>query len=241
MEEYINTEIKGNYAEIEFFHPSHNSLHSRMLESLILAIEKLEDVETVTAIILKSGGDRTFCAGANFDEMKSIVSFDQGMEFFSGFGRVILAMKNSSKLIIGRIQGKAVGGGVGLISACDIAFATKYASIRLSELSIGIGPFVIAPAVERKIGLASFSELTLNPKAWKDAFWCKGKGLYSEVFDSTVQLDQYVETYAKEISSYNKNAIIENKKVLWDGVKDLDKLMLARAAITGKLVLNLKL
>lgn len=241
MLEYIKKELKENYAIVEFYHPSHNSLHSGMLKELKETIESLENEEEVKCILLKSGGERTFCAGANFDEMKAIDNVEKGNDFFSGFGGVINAMKNSSKLIVGRVQGKAVGGGVGLISACDIVFATKYASIRLSELAIGIGPFVIAPAVERKIGLAFLSELTLNPKVWKDAFWAKEKGLYSEVFDSTVLLDKQCNTYIQELSSYNIDAIKNIKKMLWHGTEDWGRIMAERAKTSGELVLKLKL
>jgi methylglutaconyl-CoA hydratase len=241
MSEYIKTTLEDNYAVIEFYHPSHNSLHSGLLEELKTTIEGMEKNDDVKCIMLQSGGERTFCAGANFDEMKAIDSKEKGNKFFSGFGGVISAMKNSSKLIIGRVQGKAVGGGVGLISACDIVFATKFASVRLSELAIGIGPFVIAPAVQRKIGVASFSELSLKPKEWKDPFWAQEKGLYSEVFETTQILDSYCQKYIEEISSYNIEAIRNIKLMLWHGTEDWEELMAERAEISGKLVLKLKL
>ncbi len=241
MDEYIKVDIKNGYAVVEFYHPAHNSLHSGMLKQLKEEIEGLEKETHLKCILLKSGGDRTFCAGANFDEMKAIKNIEDGRKFFSGFAGVIMAMKNSSKLIVGRIQGKSVGGGVGLVSACDIAFGTKYASIRLSELSIGIGPFVIAPVVERKIGLAAFSEMTLRPKEWMGAELAKEKGLYSDVFDTTEELDQYIESYLTELSSYNKEAISENKKMLWHDTDDFESTMAKRAEISGALVLDLDL
>lgn len=238
MKEYLNTELHGNYAIIEFFHPSHNSLHSGLLSKLSKAIDDLEKQSSITCILLKSGGDRTFCAGANFDEMKSISNFEAGKKFFSGFGKVIRSMKKSSKIIVGRIQGKAVGGGVGIIAACDIAFATKYASIRLSELSIGIGPFVIEPAVTRKLGLSGFSELILKPLEWKDAFWAKDKGMFSEVYDTTELLDEYVDKYIETLSFYSPAAIREIKKMLWNGTEEWDDLMEKRAEISGELALR---
>lgn len=241
MKEYLKTEIKDNYAIIEFFHPSHNSLHTDLLLNLKLSIEKLEDNAKVKCILLKSGGNRTFCAGANFDEMKSIDNLDNGKKFFSGFGNLIQAIKNSSKLIIGRVQGKTVGGGVGVISACDIAFGTMYSSIRLSELSIGIGPYVIAPAVIRKIGFSAFSDLSLNPKSWKDASWCKEKGLFSEVFADMELLDSHVDEYISELCSYNLNSLSEMKKMLWYGTDHWKELMEERADTSGKLVLKLDL
>ncbi len=238
MEEYINIELYTNYAVIEFFHPSHNSLHSGLLSRLSKAIDDMENEEAITCILLKSGGNRTFCAGANFDEMKSISNFEEGEKFFSGFGKVIRSMKESSKIIVGRIQGKAVGGGVGIIAACDMAYATKYASIRLSELSIGIGPFVIEPAVTRKIGISGFSELTLNPHNWKDALWAKNKGLYSEVYESTELLDDAVVKYIKSLSSYSPQAILEIKKMLWYGTENWPGLMEKRAGLSGALALK---
>jgi len=241
MNEYIKTKKIGNFALVEFFHPSHNSLHSKMLNDLSDVINDLSENDTISCILLQSGGNRTFCAGANFDEMKAIKDIKTGKKFFSGFGNLINVMKNSSKLIIGRIQGKAVGGGVGIISACDICFASKYASIRLSELAIGIGPFVIAPAVERKIGVSAFAELSLKPKTWKDANWAKEKGLFSEVFETTDELDNYVLNYVDEISNFNKDAIEELKHILWHDTENWEELMEKRAEISGKLVLKLKL
>ncbi len=238
MEEYLNVTLFENYAEIEFFHPSHNSLHSGLLRKLSRAFEDLENDESVKCILLKSGGNRTFCAGANFDEMKSISNLEEGKNFFSGFGNVILSMKNSSKLIIGRIQGKAVGGGVGIIAACDIAFATKYASIRLSELSIGIGPFVIEPAVTRKLGMAGFTDLTLRPLDWKNATWAKQHSLYSDVFETTELLDEFIKQYITTLSSYSSDAIKEIKRMIWQGTEYWETLMAKRAEISGKLVLK---
>ena len=240
MEGYIKTEIKNNYAIVEFYHPAHNSLNSSLLQDLKESIEKLSESDEVKCILLKSGGNRVFCAGANFEEMKSLKNETEGEKFFSGFGNVIRAMKESPKIIVGRIQGKAVGGGTGLIAACDIAFATKYAAVRLSELSIGIGPFVIEPAVKRKLGLAAMSELTLNPKRWKDANWCMDKGLYSDVFESTELLDKHVQTYMEELSGYSRDALQEIKKMLWHDTQDWTQLMQYRASISGKLALKAK-
>ncbi len=237
---YIKSEKINSYAVVEFFNEQHNSLHSGLLKKLAETITTLGKDDSIKCILLRSGGDRTFCAGANFDEMRAIDSIEKGREFFWGFGSVINAMKNCPKLIVGRVQGKAVGGGVGIVSACDIAFATKYAGIRLSELSISIGPFVIEPAVSRKIGLSGFSELTLKPKEWKDAFWAKNKGLYSEVFETTELLDQGVETYLNDMGSYNQNSISEIKKTLWNGTEHWEQIMKERAAVSGKLVLDLE-
>jgi len=209
-----------------------------LLETMALAFIEIDKMPHVKCILLKSHGEKSFCAGANFEELKSIKTPEQGLKFFYGFGNVINSMRTCSKIVVGRIQGKAVGGGVGLIAACDIAFGTKYSSIRLSELSIGIGPFVIAPAVIRKTGLSAFSELSLKPMIWKDASWAKANGLFSEVFDDIAQMDEYIDNYLKEISAYNIDALSENKKLLWQGTENWPGLMADRAAISGKLALN---
>ncbi len=235
---HINIKIRNKVAYISFFHPSHNSLPSNLLSQLSTAIYNQEKNDNITIIVLQSEGDRTFCAGASFDELVSIENAEVGKKFFLGFANVINAIRKSQKLIIGRVQGKSVGGGVGLAAATDYCLATKYASIKLSELSIGIGPFVIAPAVERKIGLAAYSNMTINAKSWKTAQWAHNKGLYAEVFESTKELDEYLEEFAHNLSNMNPEALITLKKTLWEGTENWDQLLDERAELSGKLVLS---
>ena len=234
----LYTKIVNGIATIEFGHPASNSFPSELLERLQKEFQKLSLEENVKIIILKSEGDRAFCAGASFDELVAIDNLQQGKAFFSGFANVINAMRKCKKLIIGRIHGKAVGGGVGLAAACDYCFATDQAAIKLSELAIGIGPFVIAPAVERKIGVSGLAELTLAPYEWKNAYWGKEKGLYARVFENVKDLDKEVQILSEKLASYNPEALFEMKKVLWEGTENWDKLLAERAAISGKLVLS---
>jgi methylglutaconyl-CoA hydratase len=187
---------------------------------------------------LKSGGDRTFCAGASFDELKSISNPTEGELFFSGFANVLNSIRTSKKLIIGRIQGKAVGGGVGIASAVDYCFATKYASIKLSELGIGIGPFVIGPAVERKIGLSNFAHLSLDFDKFFDAQWAKEKGLYQEVFESATEMDERVSEFCQKLAKTNPEARTAMKTTFWEGTHNWPTIMKSRAAISGTLVLS---
>jgi methylglutaconyl-CoA hydratase len=194
--------------------------------------------EAIKVIVLKSGGDRTFCAGASFNEVITIENETEGLQFFSGFANVINAMRKCSKLIIGRVQGKAVGGGIGLAAATDYCLATKYASIRLSELSIGIGPFVIEPAVSRKMGKMAMSEMTINAESFFSSEFAKNKGLFAEVFETTEVLDEAVENLANKLASYNPDALLNMKKVLWEDTEHWDKLLIERAKISGKLVLS---
>jgi methylglutaconyl-CoA hydratase len=189
-------------------------------------------------IVLKSEGENAFCGGASFDELIQVSNLEQGVIFFKGFANVINAMRRCKKVIVGRIQGKTVGGGVGLASACDYVFAIERASIKLSELSIGIAPLVIAPAVERKIGAAALSELSLAPTEWKNAYWAKEKGLYAKVFEGIDELDKEVEFFTQKLSTYNPSALIEWKKVLWNNTDHWDTLLTERAKITGSLVLS---
>lgn len=234
----LYTSINNRIATVEFGHPASNSFPSVLLERLEKEIENLSHNGEVSVIVLKSEGEKTFCAGASFDELMAIENMQQGKVFFSGFAGVINAMRKCKKIIVGRIQGKAVGGGVGLAAACDYAFATEAAAIKLSELSIGIGPFVIAPAVERKMGVAALSELTLAATDWKNAYWAKEKGLYARVFDTIKELDREVEIFTEKLASYNPEALYEMKKILWKDTGDWDSLLQERAAISGELVLS---
>ncbi len=233
----INTRKKG-IAEITFFHPAHNALPGTILSKLAKTISQAGQDEAVEVIILKSGGDRTFCAGASFNELVAIQNEADGKAFFMGFANVLNACRQCPKLIIGRVQGKAVGGGVGVAAATDYCLATKFASIKLSELVVGIGPFVVGPAVERKIGKPAFTQLTLDADQFKTAEWAKSKGLYTEVLESTEALDERVLQFAEELCDRNPEARAAIKKVFWDGTENWDQLLSDRAAISGRLVLS---
>lgn len=238
MEPYVNYTIESGLAKIEFFHPAHNSLPGHLLEKLSLTIEELGQDDRAKIILITSAGEKSFCAGASFDELMSIQDEATGKLFFGGFAKVILAMRNCPKLIVCRVQGKAIGGGVGLASAADYTMANQYASIRLSELAVGIGPFVIGPAVERKMGTAAFQMMALNPEEWQTAQWAKQRGLYCEVFDSTSQLDEYLKYFCQKLLSYNPLALVSLKRVFWEGTQHWESLLLERAAISGSLVLT---
>ncbi len=235
---YVKQTIKNNISFIEFYHPSHNSLPGDILQKLVNLIKNAGDNKDIKVIVLQSGGDRTFCAGASFKELVNISDEDSGKTFFSGFANVINAMRICPKLIIGRIQGKTVGGGVGIIAACDYSLATKYAEIKLSELNIGIGPFVIGPVIERKIGLSSLSQISLNPTKFFTSSWAKNNGLYAEVFENISELDLAVQTFAEELCSYNQEAMNEIKKLFWRGTDHWDTLLQEQATISGRLVLS---
>lgn len=237
-EPYVTINIKNRIGYIEFYHPNKNSMPSAILQKLKEAIDDAGANEAVNVIVLKSGGDRTFCAGASFNEVMAIEDVEQGKAFFSGFANVINTMRRCPKLIIGRVQGKVVGGGVGLAAATDYCLATKFAAIRLSELSIGIGPFVIEPAVTRKIGVAATSELTINAESFFSAEYAKSKGLYAEVFYTLEALDDAINELAEKLSNYNPEALKRMKSVFWEGTAHWDTLLTERAEISGTLVLS---
>ena len=234
----LYTEIENGIATLEFGHPASNSFPSVLLERMEKELKKLSDDDNVKVIILQSEGEKAFCAGASFDELMEIENMQQGKIFFSGFANVINAMRECKKLIIGRVQGKAVGGGVGLIAACDYAMATDGAAVKLSELGIGIGPFVIAPAIERKMGVAALAELSLAAHEWKNAYWAKEKGLYARVFESIKELDREVALFTEKLASYNPEALYEMKKILWENTDHWDNLLPERAGISGELILS---
>ena len=223
---------------ITFFHPMSNSLPGKILRKLADTIEALGKNNAVKVIVLKSSGDKAFCAGASFDELISIKDLETGLNFFSGFASVINACRKAPKFIIGRIQGKAVGGGVGMASAVDYCLATKFADVKLSELAVGIGPFVVGPAVERKIGLSAMSELAINATEFKTAEWAKNKGLYTDVFETVEELDVALEKLAIKLAHSNPEAMALLKAVFWEGTEHWDDLLIARAGFSGKLVLS---
>jgi len=235
---YIQTETHQFITTIEFHHPKGNSLPASLLHSLAQAIHEAGVDFNTHVIILRSAGSRTFCAGASFDELSAISSAAQGTEFFSGFAHVINAMRKCPKLIIGRIHGKCVGGGVGLAAAVDYAIGLEGADIRLSELSIGFGPFVIAPAVERKIGPAAFQALTIDAAHWRNAEWALKRGLYAELHHSVEALDEAVGRLANQLAHSNPDAMAELKQLFWKGTEHWDQLLKDRAAVSGRLVLS---
>ena len=238
MIEYVKINTENGIGTIEFFHPQSNSLPGHILAELASTITKAGKDDNIKVIILKSAGERAFCAGASFDELIAIDNEATGKQFFSGFANVINAARKCPKFIIGRVQGKAVGGGVGMASATDYCFATKFASAKLSELAIGIGPFVVGPAVERKIGTSAFSAMTINATKWFDAEWAREKGLYTEIFDSLEEMDIEIEKLATTLSNSNPEAMEGLKKVMWQGTDHWDTLLMERALSSGTLVLS---
>lgn len=235
---YVNTTVKDKVAEIEFYSPASNSLNSLQLKQLTDAILEVGKNKKLVLIHLKSKGERAFCAGASFDELLQIEDLEYGEKFFMGFANVINAIKTCGKIVVTSIQGKTVGGGVGIASASDYVFATQTASVKLSELSIGIGPFVIEPAVTRKIGLSNFTALTLNPTEWKTASWAHQAGLYHDVLGDLEELQVKVSAYIEQVSNYNPKALLELKKVLWNNTENWTELLQERAKISGALVLS---
>jgi methylglutaconyl-CoA hydratase len=235
---YVKTETHQGITTIEFFHPKGNSLPGKILEELAKEIHFAGTHAETKVIVLKSDGDRTFCSGAFFDELQAIETEAAGAHFFSGFANVINAMRKCPKLIIGRIHGSCVGGGVGLAAAVDYAIALDKADIKLSELALGIGPFVVGPAVERKIGTAAFSALAIDAGKWRNSDWAKRKGLYAELHENVENMDESISVLANTLSHYNPLAMAELKKAFWHGTEHWDELLKDRAAISGKLVLG---
>lgn len=235
---YVRSHIEHGINTIEFFHPQSNSLPGKILEELAREIHFAGTHDDTRVIILRSGGEKTFCSGASFDELVAIKNKEEGQYFFNGFAQVINAMRRCPKFIIGRIQGKCVGGGVGLASAVDYAIAIDKAEIKLSELAIGIGPFVVGPAVERKIGTAAFSALAIDASMWRTSEWAKKKGLFAEVHESVENMDEAVYRIANTLAHANPEAMAEMKKIFWKGTEHWEELLKERAAISGKLVLS---
>ena len=237
-EAYVRSHNEHGITTIEFFHPQSNSLPAKILEELAREIHSAGTDDDTKVIILQSKGDGAFCAGASFDELSSIKNEAEGLKFFSGFAHVINAIRKCKKIIIGRIHGKCVGGGVGLAASVDYAVAVDTAEIKLSELAMGIGPFVVGPAIERKIGTSSYSQLAIDAALWRNADWAKHKGLFAEVHSSPENMDESIYRLANSLAHSNPVAMAEMKKIFWKGTEHWDELLKERAAISGKLVLS---
>ena len=238
MEGRVDQNIQNGIATISFYHPQSNSLPGEVLRTLASTITEVSNHPDTKVIVLKSDGDKTFCAGASFKELIAINDAETGKVFFSGFANVINAMRKCPKFIIGRIQGKTVGGGVGIAASTDYCMATQFAAIKLSELNVGIGPFVVSPAIERKMGVSAMSQIAIDANKFYDAEWAQAKGLYAEVHDTIEEMDEYVQAFAQHLCTYNPEAMLEMKKVFWRGTEDWDNLLAERAAISGRLVLS---
>jgi methylglutaconyl-CoA hydratase len=233
----VTIAVNNGVATVTFFHPKRNALPAKILRELTEAIDMAANNPDARVVVLSSEGTGAFCAGASFDELRAIRSADEGKEFFSGFARVILAMRRCPKIIIGRVQGKAVGGGVGLVAATDYSFALPAAALRLSELAVGLGPFVIGPVVERKIGRAAFAAISLDAD-WRDAEWGERYGLYTRVMDTEAAMDAVLPAFAHRLVAANPDALTQLKRVLWEGTNHWETLLFDRAAISGKLAMS---
>lgn len=235
---HVKTEKEHGITTIEFYHPQSNSLPGQLLENLAQTIHSEGLNPATKVIILRSAGDKVFCSGASFDELQAIKSEKEGLQFFSGFAKVINAMRKTPQFIIARIHGKCIGGGVGIAATADYAIATEGADIKLSELAVGIGPFVVGPAVERKIGLTPFSHLTIDAAMWRSADWAKRKGLYAELHPEPQGMEESIERLSFTLSQSNPEAMRELKKIFWKGTENWDELLRERAAISGRLILS---
>lgn len=235
---YVKTETHNNITTIEFFHPQSNSLPSALLEELAKEIHAAGIDTDSKVIILRSAGEKAFCAGASFDELLTIKNAHEGLEFFSGFAHVINAMRKCPKFIIARIHGKCVGGGVGLAAAADYAIATEGADVKLSELSIGIGPFVVGPVIERKTGTSSFSQLAIDSSMWRNADWARRKGIYAELHPTIEGMNESIHRLSNNLSHSNPEAMKEMKKFFWKGTEHWDQTLIELATISGKLILS---
>lgn len=235
---YVRSEFHNGVTTIEFFHPRSNSLPARILEELAQVIHGAGNDPETKVILLRSAGDKAFCAGASFEELLAIKTEEEGFQFFSGFAHVFNAMRTCPKLIIGRIHGKCVGGGVGLAAGVDYAIATDKAEIKLSELAIGIGPFVVGPVIEKKTGPSAFSQLAIDSMMWRNADWAKRNRLYAEVYPTEVAMDEAIYRLVTTLSHSSIEAMREMKKIFWKGTEHWDTLLMERAAISGRLILS---
>ena len=235
---HVKTETHDGITTIEFSHPQSNSLPGQMLDALTHEVQSAGNDHHTKVIVLRSAGTKAFCAGASFDELMAIDNAEKGFLFFSGFAHLINAIRKCPQFVIARIHGKCVGGGVGIAAAADYAIAAAGADVKLSELAIGIGPFVVGPAVERKIGTSAFSSLSIDATAWRDAEWARLRGLYAELHSQPAEMDESIDRLARTLANSSPEAMALLKATFWKGTEHWDLLLVERAAISGRLILS---
>jgi methylglutaconyl-CoA hydratase len=235
---HVSLSISDGVATVAFGHPKGNSLPGALLRQLAHAVRDAGAAHDARVVVLRSEGTGPFCAGASFDELRAIADETAGKEFFLGFARLILAMRSCPKLVIARVQGRTVGGGVGVVAAADYAIATEGASVRLSELAVGIGPFVVGPVIEKKIGLAAFQALAVDAAGWRDAAWAARAGLFAQVVPAERELDAAVDALARRLAASNPEAMARMKSIFWEGTEEWETLLERRAEMSGSLVLS---
>ena len=234
---HVGVDFHDGVASIRFHHPKGNSLPATLLRRLADEVTRLGEDDATRVIVLRSEGTGTFCAGASFEELQRIADRAAGKEFFMGFARLILAMRGCPKLIVSRVHGRVVGGGVGIVAASDYAVATPASAVRLSELALGIGPFVVGPVIQRKIGLGAFAAMAVDTD-WHDAAWAARCGLYSRVYDNIDELDSCLRALTHRLAAANPEAVARMKAVFWEGTDHWDRLLEDRAELSGTLVLS---
>lgn len=234
----VDMAVADGIATVRFGHPKGNSLPAALLGELAAAVRQAGADATARVVVLRSEGTGPFCAGASFDELRAIGDEAAGKEFFMGFARLILAMRDCPKFVIARVHGRAVGGGVGIAAAADYTLAVTSASVKLSELAVGIGPFVVGPAIQRRIGAGAFAALAVDATSWRDAAWAEQHGLYARLHPTTDELDEAVDALAGALARSNPEAMATMKRVFWEGTEGWDELLADRAAMSGRLVLS---
>lgn len=234
---FVTQELKNNIAEITFGTPKSNALPGEILEKLAQTIIESGKDENVKAILLKSEGEKAFCAGASFDELLEIEELEKSKIFFGGFAKVLNAMRNCGKLVVVRVQGKTTGGGVGIACAADYCFATKDAAMALTELNLGIGPFVIGPYVERKIGKSAYGAMSIDAD-FRSADWCEKHDVYHSVSENIQEMDEKIAAFMNKLSERSAEALALIKKVSWEGSEHFDQLMPERILMSASLILE---
>lgn len=233
----VTAAVADGIGAVQFAHPKGNSLPGALLRRLASTIAETGERPDVRVVTVRSGGQGPFCGGASFDELVAVSDEQQGKTFFLGFAQVILAMIRCPKPVVTRVQGKVVGGGVGVVAASDYVIATNQSPLRLSELAIGLGPFVIGPPILRKVGPAAFGAMALDAD-WRTAQWALDAGLYAQMHDGIPALDEAFDRFVKELASRNAEATGRIKQIMWEGTENWDALLDARAALSGRLVLS---
>ena len=201
-----------------------NAFDDVLIREMTDALESIAQDDGVRVVVLTGAGD-VFSAGADLNWMKKVATygFEENVEDALIFARMLEALYRLPKPTIARINGACVGGGVGLVSACDVAVSVPEAKFALREILLGIAPSAISPYVLRKIGETHAHDYFLTGRTF-DAVRAREIGLVNEVVERGL-LDAEIDVWVQRFLHAGPQAIAATKKLInrvaWSSIEDV--------------------
>lgn len=191
----------------------HNAMSAELIQEMQHICATIESDNRVRVVVL-SGAGETFCAGGDLKWMESNITKTraQRVEETGELANMLAALNGLSKPLIGRIQGPAYGGGVGMISVCDISIGVDTAAFGLTEVKLGLTPATISPYVVKRIGVTHARRNFFNSRIFK-ADEAKNINLLTDVVSAN-ELDKAIEKEVNMILKCAPGAIASTKKLI---------------------------